>query len=97
MMLGMAASPGGRYYHETSRTGYDNLTRQRATFRSSDAFKGQVSRNTAFFGRQASFYGVSLCPGWQGVEHVTSAVSEFPTVKWGIQDQRYSRAVRIRG
>ena len=67
MMLGMAASPGGRYYHEISRTGYDNLTRQRATFRSSDAFKGQVSRNTAFFGRQASFAGSGYAQAGRGL------------------------------
>ena len=67
MMLGMATSPGGRYYHETSRTGYDNLTRQRATFRGSDAFKGQVSRNTAFFGRQASFTGSGYAQAGRGL------------------------------
>ena len=57
MLLGVASSPGGRYHHEASRTGYDNLTRQRAGFRSSEAFRVQVSRNTEFFGRQASFTG----------------------------------------
>ena len=58
---------GALHQHEISRTGYDNLTRQRATFRSSDAFKGQVSRNTAFFGRQASFAGSGYAQAGRGL------------------------------
>ena len=57
MLLSMASSPGGWYYYQTTPTAYDNLARHRTTFRSSSQYRGQVTRNTEFFGRQASFAG----------------------------------------
>ena len=63
MLLSMASSPGGRYYYQTTPTGYDNLTWQRAGFRSSEAYRGQVSRNTEFSGgRRPSLDPATLRP-----------------------------------
>ena len=58
MLLSMASSPGGRYYYQTTPTGYDNLDMAESRV---PKLRG-VSRpggpgNTEFFGRQASFAG----------------------------------------
>ena len=54
MLLGAVLTRDNRVY-ETTPTVHSNLSRHRANFRNSEAYRGQVSRNTDFFGRQSSF------------------------------------------
>ena len=74
MLLSTTSTPGVRYHYQTTRTGYDNLSRQRAAYRGSAAYRGQVARNTEFFGRQASFAGSRYT---QASKSVTAARQQY--------------------